>query len=207
MNNPTKKRVLSSCANTSIFPKLVLFIALISISTLHASSRRWISKTDISWRPGYDTRKIGNTIIFQGNNKKRNYFEGWYFKMVSADGSAIISVIPGIALSKDGKEQHAFVQVIDGKTAQTRCYSYPVEEFWFARNEFAVKIGNNYFSKDRISLDLKDDSTSLSGLVSMSNRVEYTTNDWINPGIMGWYRLCRFTKASPIILPPTGGRN
>lgn len=165
---------------------MVPIFAQPSTPDLHYSNHRW--------RPGYDTRKIGNTIIFQGNNKKRNYFEGWYFKMVSADGSAIMSVIPGIALSKDGKEQHAFVQVIDGKTAQTRYYSYPVEEFWFARDGFAVKVGNNYFSKDRISLDLKDDSTSLSGSVSMSNRVEYTTNDWINPGIMGWYRFVPFME-------------
>ena len=142
---------------------MVPLFAQPSTPDLHYSNHRW--------RPGYDTRKIGNTIIFQGNNKKRNYFEGWYFKMVSADGSAILSVIPGIALSKDGKEQHAFVQVIDGKTAQTRYYSYPIDQFWFSRDGFAVKIGDNYFSKEKISLDLKDDSTSLSGSVSMSDRL------------------------------------
>ena len=49
--------------------------------------------------PFYGLKKSGNTTIFQGNNKKKNYFEGWYFKMVGQDGESIISVIPGIALS------------------------------------------------------------------------------------------------------------
>ena len=59
--------------------------------------------------PFYNLKKIGNTSIFQGNQKKRKYFEGWYFKMVAKDGASIISVIPGISLSVDGSEQHSFI--------------------------------------------------------------------------------------------------
>lgn len=129
------------------------------------------------WLPGYDVRKIGNTIILKGNNKRSNYFEGWYFKMVAADSSAIMSVIPGIALSRDGKEQHAFIQIINGKTAQTSYFTFPVSEFGNARHGFGIRIGNNYFSGDSISLDLHDNVTTLKGSVTMHNKVEYNTNE------------------------------
>ena len=69
--------------------------------------------------------------------------------MVAKDGSSILSVIPGISLSSDGKEQHAFIQLINCVTAQTSYYSFPIEEFSFSKKEFAVKIGDNYFSKDK----------------------------------------------------------
>lgn len=171
------------CTTTS---RIFIFFLFLAVQPLQSQD---IRLTQRQWRPGYDVRKIGNTTIFQGNNKKKNYFEGWYFKMVAEDGSAIMSVIPGIALSKDGKEQHAFIQTINGVTAETRYYSFPIEEFSFARKGFEVKIGNNYFSKERISLDLSDSTSSVKGEVEMSNRVEYTSGTLLNPGIMGWYRF------------------
>lgn len=169
---------------------LCLMLCLSIIST----EARDIAFHKHHWKPGYDFRKIGNTTIFQGNNKKKNYFEGWYFKMVAEDGSAIMSVIPGIALSKDGKEQHAFIQTINGVTAETRYYSFPIEAFSFARKGFEVRIGNNYFSKERISLDLKDSSSSAKGEVLMSNRVNYKSGTLLNPGIMGWFRFVPFME-------------
>ena len=51
---------------------------------------------------------------FQGWNRKRNYFEGWYFKVVSEDESNAIAIIPGLAINAQGKRQ-PFIQVLDGK--------------------------------------------------------------------------------------------
>jgi len=144
--------------------------------------------------PVYNLKKAGNTTIFQGNKKKRNYFEGWYFKMVSEDGSGILSVIPGISLSGDGKEQHAFIQIINGVTAQTSYYTFPVEEFSFSKKAFEIKIGNNYFSEERMILDLKDSISFVSGKVVMSGNVSYSSGRLINTGIMGWYRFVPFME-------------
>jgi len=171
--------------------RIFLFFLFFAIIPLQAQDIRF---TQHQWRPGYDLRKLGNTTIFQGNNKKKNYFEGWYFKMVAEDGSAIMSVIPGIALSKDGKEQHAFIQTINGVTAETRYYSFPIEAFSFARKGFEIKIGKNYFSKERISLDLNDGSSSLKGEVNMINPVNYKSGTLLNPGIMGWFRFVPFME-------------
>jgi hypothetical protein len=144
--------------------------------------------------PLYNLKKLGNTIIFQGNKKKKNYFEGWYFKMVSNDGTHIMSIIPGISLSKDGKEQHAFVQMIDGVTAQTSYYSFPIETFSFSTKKFEIQIGNNYFSEDKIILDLKDSTSMVSGQVQMTDQVRYTSGRLMNVGIMGWYRFVPFME-------------
>ena len=67
--------------------------------------------------------------------------------MVSHDELSILSVIPGISISEDGSTKHAFIQIIDGKTAKTEYISYPIEDFYYSKDDFLVKIGNNFFCK------------------------------------------------------------
>jgi tocopherol cyclase len=144
--------------------------------------------------PGYEFKKLGHPEIFQGNNKKKKYFEGWYFKMVSSAESSILCIIPGIALSHDGKEKHAFIQIIDGETTQTKYCSFPIEEFYFSRKEFAFLIGQNYFSEDKIILNIHSDIASVSGEIQMSKQVKLTKARILNAGIMGWYRFVPFMQ-------------
>ena len=65
--------------------------------------------------------------------------------MVSQDEGSILSVIPGISISEDGSNKHAFIQIIDGKTAETKYINFSIEDFYFSKNDFLIKIGNNYF--------------------------------------------------------------
>ena len=44
-----------------------------------------------------------NPEEFRGRGKKRNYFEGWYFKLVSADENTALAIIPGIAINAEGE--------------------------------------------------------------------------------------------------------
>lgn len=138
---------------------------------------------------GYVNKKMSHPEMFQGYKKSKNYFEGWYFKMVSANGSSIFSVIPGISLSSDGKEKHAFIQIIDGTTAETSYYTFPIEDFSFSKSGFAIRIGKNYFSENKLVLDVRSDKNDISGEISFSNIVKLPPGKIINPGIMGWYRF------------------
>jgi hypothetical protein len=156
--------------------------------------KKEIKFTHHKFIPFYNLKKIGNTSIFQGNNKKKKYFEGWYFKMVANDGLSILSVIPGIALSGDGRKEHAFIQIIDGITARTQYYSFPIEEFSFSQKEFAIRIADNYFSKDSIIIDIKDDNSIISGKITMTDQVKYKSDKLLNAGIMGWYRFVPFME-------------
>jgi hypothetical protein len=147
-----------------------------------------------NYLPGYGFKKVGHPEMFQGNKKTKKYFEGWYFKMVSSIDSSILCIIPGIALSHDGREQHAFIQIIDGKTTKTDYYSFPIEEFSFSRKEFAIKIGQNFFSEDKIILNIHSDSSFVSGEIQMSEQVKLSENKILNSGIMGWYRFVPFMQ-------------
>ena len=143
--------------------------------------------------PFYGFKKKNNTSVFQGNKKKKNYFEGWYFKMVSANEQAIISVIPGISLSENGDQQHAFIQVIDGITAKTYYFNFPIEDFYFSKKEFAVRIGENYFSKDSLVLNVNDGKVKIKGTILISDPTPYKIGNR-QPAIMGWYRFVPFMQ-------------
>lgn len=132
--------------------------------------------------------------MFQGNNREKQYFEGWYFKMVSEDSESILSFIPGISLSSNGLDKHAFIQVIDGKTAQTLYYTFPIEDFYYSPEKFEISIGKNFFSNEKIVINLEDENTSLQGEVHFKSSLVLPANKFMNAGIMGWYRFVPFMQ-------------
>ncbi|MCF8359919.1 MAG: tocopherol cyclase family protein [Prolixibacteraceae bacterium] len=173
---------------------ICIFLCIAFIAANGQDLKKEKNFSQYKFLPFYNLKKIGNPTLFQGNRKKAKHFEGWYFKMVAEGGASILSVIPGISLSADGEEQHAFIQVIDGVTAQTNYFSFPIEEFSFSTKEFAIKIEDNYFSKDSIVLNLNDSDCSVSGKIVHSNTIDYKSGRLFNPGIMGWYRFVPFME-------------
>lgn len=145
--------------------------------------------------PGYGLKKKKNTALFQGNKKRKKYFEGWYFKMVADEGAAILSVIPGISLSAQGDTNHAFIQIIDGITAETDYHTFPIEAFHFSEKNFVVRIGENYFSKDSLILNIHNESSAISGRIYMDSQVELIPGKAAKKkSIMGWYRFVPFMQ-------------
>ena len=118
---------------------------------------------------------------YHGWGRWRNYFEGWYFKLVAKDRRSAMAIIPGISMDRAGG-QHAFVQCIDGIAASSRYYRFSAEGFHAARRSFAVNIDENYFSTTRVALNID----GLSGAVNL-----YDHHRWprsvLSPGAMGWY--------------------
>lgn len=172
----------------------VITLSLLFLVALGQGIEKNVQFSQHKYLPAYGFKKLGNTQVFQGNKKKKTYFEGWYFKMVSKDTKAIISIIPGISLSPNGEEQHAFIQVINGTTAKTYYYSFPIEDFTFSKKHFAIKVGNNFFSKDSIVIDVQDIETSIKGKIVMTNQIDYESGRLLNPGIMGWYRYVPYME-------------
>lgn len=138
-----------------------------------------------TWPTAYDLKKIWHPEWFQGNRKTRNYFEGWYIKNVSAPGEDTIAFIPGISMGAGG--DHAFVQVISGKTGETWYFKFPPEDFLYAPDKFAVRVGHNSFSAEGIELDLKSETDHITGTLKFSKHVKFPVS-FKRPGIMGWYR-------------------
>jgi len=97
--------------------------------------------------------------VFQGNLRKKNYFEGWYFKQVTRDLSDTVSVIPGISIVKS--DPHAFIQVVNGSTGTSDYVRYPPDEFKWERRRLYVKVGSSVFTSGGVVLDIRGESASL----------------------------------------------
>ncbi len=104
---------------------------------------------------------IQNPEYFQGSLKKREYFEGWYFKQISDHEDYALALIPGISLNAG--DRHAFIQVIVGPNHQTHYFRYPLEDFSCDEDIFKLRIGDNMFSKSGIGIDLANDKLTLKG--------------------------------------------
>ena len=135
--------------------------------------------------PRYNFRKIWKPPWFKKKKKKNNYFEGWYFKNVSANGEYCWSFIPGISLISG--DAHAFVQAINGKTGDTWYFRYPLESFSFSSTSFFVRIDQNTFSESGCYLDINQNDQIFKGEFAFKDNVEYPAS-LQRPGIMGWYR-------------------
>ena len=141
---------------------------------------------------------IKNPEVFQGKkyiSKDKNYFEGWYFKNTNSESG--ISFIPGISINKH--EKKAFVQVITNNLSYF--INYNIDDFVFSSNPFYVKIGNNYFSKEKIHIDIKDENQNLIiyGDITYSNSINIKTNFW-HPNIMGPFSYIPFMECNHAIL-------
>ena len=135
--------------------------------------------------------RIFNPEIFQGNLKKKNYFEGWYFKHVSNDLKQVYSFIPGISLNKN--DPHSFIQVINGITGETEYISYPLEEFTWDRKRLYLKVGNSLFTDKYIELGIESKGLKITGHIEYSNIIKYPKS-LFSPGIMGWYSFIPFME-------------
>lgn len=128
--------------------------------------------------------KVYNPEIFQGNLKKKNYFEGWYFKNVSSDLQHVYSFIPGISLTENDK--HAFIQVINGITGKTDYVTYPLDQFSWEQKKVYLKIGESVFTDNYVDLKIDNGNIKAEGHIDFKNNVKYPKS-LFSPGIMGWY--------------------
>ncbi len=136
--------------------------------------------------PGiYDLKKIWHPAFYQGNLRKRRYFEGWYFKQVGPGLEHSLAVIPGISLTDT--DHHAFVQVINGENGQTWYFRYPTDAFRFSKKNFAVSVAGNHFWSGGMELNLDSGNSRISGKLRFREQTPYPAT-FKRPGIMGWYR-------------------
>lgn len=142
-------------------------------------------------------KHLNEPILYQGRKKNKKYFEGWYFKQVSADLKNSISVIPGI--TKDTYGIHAFIQTItnlnidSGARLETHYYKFLIDDFKYNDEPFSLKIGKNTFRCDGIKLELLDDEYSIYGEINFSKFTKIKTS-LIFPNIMGYYAYLPFME-------------
>ena len=121
--------------------------------------------------------------MYHGLGKSPPFFEGWYFKLVTADENQRWAIIPGVFLGDNG---HAFIQILDGNSGQAHYHRFESHEFWASKDTFEVRIGPNQFTPDKITLDVDDSLGKISGEVQFEGTIPWPVS-LISPGIMGWY--------------------
>lgn len=153
----------------------------------------------------FNLLKIFNPELYQGRHKRNNYFEGWYYKQVTANQAYSIAFIPGVSLHT--KDPHAFIQVIltkrnipnnlngekIGPQLETTYYRFPLSDFRSVDEPFHVQIGKNRFSKHEIHLNLQQDGQSIKGKLSLSN-LEPISKSLLCPNIMGFFGYFSFME-------------
>ena len=130
---------------------------------------------------------------YHGHDKKPPFFEGWYYKLVDATEQQRYAVIPGVFLSNDRAQAHAFVQVLDGVTGQVHYHRYPANAFWAARDAFDIHVGPSRFTAHAISLHLSSAEQTLEGDAYFEDLSPWPVS-LISPGIMGWYSWIPFME-------------
>ena len=136
----------------------------------------------------YNLKKIWNPDWFQGNGKRKNYFEGWYFKLINPDNTASWAVIAGISLGSNEQDSYPFIQVINGKSGESHFIKYKPDDFIYSRKNFDVSIAGNHFSVNGITLNIEEEEIKISGKILFLDPVKYPVKI-LSPGVMGWYRF------------------
>lgn len=96
-----------------------------------------------------------NKAEMQVHLNDQGMFEGWYLRI--SDRKVSLAVIIGIS------ETTAFIQTIDTYTNESQMINYDLKDFEYGDNPFFVKIKDNYFSKERVILNLDQGSVKISG--------------------------------------------
>ncbi len=128
-----------------------------------------------------------------GHHRNGPYFEGWYYKLVDADGANRFAVIPGVFLGQGGADSHAFVQTLDGVNGRSRYHRYPLDAFRAHPAQFAFEIGRNFFSCTELALNLDADGQRTTGALRFDGLIGWPVT-WRSPGIMGWYAYVPFME-------------
>lgn len=133
-------------------------------------------------------RAFFNPEQFQGWGKRRNYFEGWYYKIVNASETKAYAIIPGLAIDDKGKRK-AFIQLLDGRKKTSEYYTYDGDRFIPRSGELDISIDSNRFRENSLELDLP----KVKGKLSFLGNIPWP-KPIHSPGIMGPYAFVPFME-------------
>jgi tocopherol cyclase len=130
-------------------------------------------------------RKRSHPEAFQGNLKKKFYYEGWYNKIVDKKGKIIYAIIPTLAINKKTNSSHAFIQILDGNTGDTDYIKYDLHQFEnLAKYDYDIRIDNNFFSSKGFTLNINQNKTNIKGVIEYNRPVPWPKT-FFQPGVMG----------------------
>lgn len=140
-------------------------------------------------------KKIKHPELFQGDRKKNHYFEGWYYKFVTADQKLSIAFIPGISMNP--KDSHTFIQVFISKNDElkTHYFAFKSDDFIYSHDQFQVQIAKNLFTLNELHVNLSHEEMSVNGSIYLNNAISLNKNIY-QPNIMGPFAYIPFMECN-----------
>lgn len=138
-------------------------------------------------------KEIFNPDLYHGKHKKKNFFEGWYYKIVDKNDSHKLAIIPGISYGDSEDQHHSFIQILNGYENKYYYISYPHEDFKYSNNKFRICVNSNIFSIDNLDLSIDDNDIKIKGHIVFKNNVKWP-GTILNPGSMGFYNYLKFME-------------
>lgn len=138
--------------------------------------------------------------IYHKHILKSKYFEGWYFKQVSADSKHTIIFIPGVSF--DSKGSHSFIQCLYYNQEigiEAFNVDYDIQEFKTKDSPFEVHIKANRFSYDGLHLDINNKNLVIKGDVNFFDITPIKTS-LLSPNIMGFFSYIPYMECNHGIL-------
>lgn len=144
-------------------------------------------------------KNIWRPASYQGHTRKKNYFEGWYYKLVDHEKSQVIAVIPGIFHGDNPQKSHAFIQIFKAHRHQNYYFRFPVEQFNAARDTFEVSIMDNHFSNNHLSLNIEDQGIAVQADLTFGE-LQHWPIKRLSPGAMGPYAFAPFMQCNHAVI-------
>lgn len=134
-----------------------------------------------------------NPHWYHGHGKQAPFFEGWYYKLVTADEQNAFAFIPGVFIALPPAKTHSFIQVLDGTRGKATYHSY--ETFYAKPNAFDVRITNNHFTQDGFRLNIADEVGRIEGEIRLEGLTPMPIYP-LSPGIMGYFGWLPFLECN-----------
>lgn len=138
-------------------------------------------------------KEIFNPDLYHGKHKSKNFFEGWYFKIVDKKNDHKLAIIPGVSYGNGECDYHCFIQVINGKESNFNYLSYDIDDFKYNNSRFRVCINSNIFTLGSMNLSIAYNNLNIHGNLIFKNLVKWP-DSIINPGSMGFYNYLKFME-------------
>lgn len=138
-------------------------------------------------------KRIIDPNLYHGRNKTKNYFEGWYYKIVDNSKKYAFAFIPGISFSNKNINSHAFIQFLRGDEALFNYIKYDVKDFSVNNDNFNIRISDNNFTLQDMEINIKKSNLNITGNISFKN-ISSWQDSFLNPGSMGYYNYIPFME-------------
>lgn len=144
-------------------------------------------------------KTILNPDLYHGEKKRKNFFEGWYFKIVDKNNLYKFAFIPGMAYGEMTQHNHSFIQIVDCHNIKYNYLKFQESSFTYNNDNFHVSVNKNKFSLTGINLNLNytdessKDTNSIMGSIEFKNIIKWP-DTVINPGSMGFYNYLLFME-------------